>query len=168
MMRNKRPVLSFIICTAAVLFAFKPDAVWAAKSCYTQSEAEAEQAIRIHSELMVIGLNCQHMRFSDGTNLYLEYREFTNTHERLFSFYEEQLVNYFKRQGVDSEAAINTLRTQFANKISLDAARMKPDQFCNRYASRILKVSDFKTNDIKRWAATFYPSHPVSRPLCTY
>lgn len=136
--------------------------------CYTMAEAEAEQAIRIHSELMVIGLNCQYMRFSDGTNLYREYRSFTSEHEDLFSGYEEQLVRYFKRQGEDPEASINTLRTDFANKISHDVAKMKPDQFCNRYASRILKVSGFKDDDIKRWAATFYPSHPVSRPMCEH
>ena len=33
----------------------------AGRQCYTHEEAEAEQGIRIHSELMVIALNCQHM-----------------------------------------------------------------------------------------------------------
>ena len=32
-----------------------------AANCYSAAEAEAEQGIRVHSELMVIGLNCQHM-----------------------------------------------------------------------------------------------------------
>lgn len=35
-----------------------PGHVFAA--CYTSAEAEAEQAIRLHSELLVIGLNCRH------------------------------------------------------------------------------------------------------------
>ena len=29
--------------------------------CYTSKEVEAEQGVRILSELMVIGLNCQHL-----------------------------------------------------------------------------------------------------------
>lgn len=37
-----------------------------AASCYRAGEAEAEQGIRIHSELMVIGLNCQHMATANG------------------------------------------------------------------------------------------------------
>ena len=64
------------------------------------------------------------------------------------------------------EASLNSLRTSFANKISNDAASMRPDVFCARYAERIEKASTMEKNDVRRWAATFYPSHPVSYPLC--
>jgi hypothetical protein len=161
-----KKIFRSIICLSICFYIFIPKAH--ASSCYTKAEAEAEQAIRIHSELMVIGLNCQHMRFSDGTNLYAEYRAFTSNHGDLFASYEDRLLSYFKRQGKDPESSVNTLRTIFANKISHDVAKMKPDQFCNRYASRILKVAHFETADIRRWATTFYPSHPVTRPLCEH
>ena len=72
-----------MVALALWAFFYAPVSSFAAASCYTMEEAEAEQGIRIHSELMVIGLNCQHMKFSDGTNLYLEYREFTKEHENL-------------------------------------------------------------------------------------
>lgn len=138
-----------------------------AGGCYTMQEAEAEQGIRIHSELMVIGLNCQAMRFSDGTNLFVEYQKFTSAHAPLFAQYEETLMSYYRRNGSPNpEAAINTLRTNFANKISLDSVNMKPDIFCNRYAGRIIKVQGMDNATIRRWAATIYPSHPVSRPIC--
>lgn len=142
--------------------------VRAAPSCYTRAEAEAEQGLRIHSELMVIGLNCQAMRFKDGTNLYLEYNKFTRRNIDLFSGYEDALLDYYKRSGAsDPEAALNTLRTVLANNISNSAARMKPDQFCNRYAGRIFQVAGMDRTALKKWAGTFYPSHPVSHPICT-
>lgn len=139
----------------------------AASSCYTMPEAEAEQGIRIHSELMVIGLNCQHLYKANGKNLYSEYRNITSENLSLFASYESRLLEYFKRTGVpDPEGQLNSLRTIFANKIANDSARMRPDQFCKNYAGRIEKVSGMSQSDIKKWAGTFYPSHPVSKPIC--
>lgn len=137
-----------------------------ARSCYTMDEAEAEQGIRIHSELMVIGLNCQHMYSAGGRNLYGQYRRFTKEHESIFADYEKALMRFYRQLGFDAEDKINTLRTQFANKISNDAARMRPDLFCHQYAPRIVEVADMSGYDLRRWASTFYPSHPVSRPIC--
>lgn len=139
-----------------------------ASQCYQPKEAEAEQGIRIHSELMVIGLNCQHMAKIKNKNLYAAYREFTGEHANLFAKYEEILMLHYKQNGsVDPQAALDQLRTDFANKISNDAATMRPDVFCSRYAPRISKASVMDYDDLRRWAATIYPSHPVSKPLCS-
>lgn len=157
----KRTLFVFVISLAFSAQSF------AASSCYTVPEAEAEQGIRIHSELMVIGLNCQHLYKANGKNLYSEYRSFTNENIKLFAAYETQLMDYFRRTGhPDPEGQLNSMRTVFANKIANDSARMRPDQFCKHYAGRIEKVSGMSQDDIKKWAATFYPSHPVSRPIC--
>ncbi|MCB1556174.1 MAG: hypothetical protein KDJ15_02555 [Alphaproteobacteria bacterium] len=135
-------------------------------ACYTAAEAEAEQGIRIHSELMVIGLNCQGMQ-TRGKNLYAQYREFSAAHGDLFAAYEDRLLGYFRKRGdADPEASLNTLRTAFANKISLDAAKMRPDLFCNHYGSRIPKVAGMDRATLRKWASTVYPGHPVSQPLC--
>ena len=152
-------VFSFMIFTA--------NSVQAAKDCYSPVEAEAEQGIRIHSELMVIGLNCQHMGQRKGMNLYSTYRQFTADHADLFARYEEIILSRFKTDGVKKpEAALNTLRTSFANKISKDVAKMRPDIFCSRYAPRIVQAADMKHADLRKWAATIYESHPVSKPVC--
>jgi len=148
-----------------VLFAMSSAAQ--ASTCYTQTEAEAEQGLRIHSELMVIGLNCINMRFRDGTNLYKEYQRFTKDYIDVFASYEDKMLDYYTRRGdSDPESSLNTLRTLMANNISNSAARMKPDQFCNRYAGRIFKASAMDRNSFKKWASTIYPSHPVSNPIC--
>lgn len=138
-----------------------------ASSCYSTSEAEAEQGIRIHSELMVIGLNCQHMTPQGWKNFYQQYREITARNANLFADYEQRLINYFSRSGIPNpEGRLHDFRTELANKVSVDAAQMRPDIFCATYASRIPQTAQMSQDDIRRWAATFHPSHPVSLPIC--
>ena len=137
---------------------------WA--NCYTMKEAEAEQGIRIHSELMVIALNCQHLSRS-GKNLYVQYKEFTRDHGALIASYEKTLMTFYGNEGISQpEAKMHDLRTNFANKISKDAAVMRPDAFCAYYMPRIGKASKMDNGDLRKWASTIFPSHPVSRPLC--
>lgn len=134
--------------------------------CYTMKEAEAEQGIRIHSELMVIALNCQHLS-KTGKNLYVQYKEFTNDHGSLISGYETTLMSFYQSEGQsDPERKLHDVRTNFANKISKDAAVMRPDAFCHYYMPRISKAAQMSNQDVRKWAATIFPSHPVSRPLC--
>jgi hypothetical protein len=137
-----------------------------AQQCYTQSEFEAEQGLRIHSELMVISLNCQHIHHISG-NLYMQYKDFTRQHANLISDYEKTLKNYYRRTGsANPEKEINDLRTNLANKISNDAARMKPNVFCKAYGSRITQALQMNQSKLRRWAATPFEGHPVSRPIC--
>lgn len=138
------------------------------RQCYTPAEAEAEQGIRIHSELMVIALNCQHMTPRGWKNFYVQYQQITNNNAALIRGYEETLINYFALAGrANPERALHNMRTDFANKVSLDAARMRPDIFCATYAPRLPKVEKMSTSEIKSWAANIEPGHPVSRPFCT-
>lgn len=166
---KKLKINKMFICMAFTLFFSISSSAYAisASSCYSLDEAEAEQGLRIHSELMVIGLNCQHMQRVGGPGLFAKYRNFTSEHEHLFEYYEDKMIGYYRRQGYKNpEKELNNLRTEFANKISNDAARMRPDVFCYRYASRIDQVADLSTSSVRKWASTFYDSHPVSYPIC--
>jgi hypothetical protein len=138
-----------------------------AELCYTPVEAEAEQGIRIHSELMVIALNCQHMGARNGDNLYAQYQNFTNDQSILFSAYERVLLEFFTERGDKApEASLHTLRTDFANKISSQAAGLRPDVFCSRFSPRIEMAGKMNQEEIRHWAAKIYPTHPVKYPVC--
>lgn len=138
-----------------------------AGSCYSKIEAEAEQGIRIHSELMVIGLNCAHMADANGNNLYSEHQKFTSKHHALFARYEEILMTHMKNNGDKApEKSLHKLRTEFANKISKDAAEMRPDIFCKSYAPRIQKASAMDETTFRKWASMSFAGHPVSQPIC--
>lgn len=158
--------MRLIALMTAVSFLLSPAAL-AGPSCYSSLEAEADQGIRIHSELMVIGLNCQHMGKRHGENLYLKYRQFTSRHGDLFASYEKILMKFFQKSGdKNPEASLNTLRTQYANKISNSVAAMRPDVFCATFAPRIHKADAMREKEVRVWAATPYEGAPVSRPLC--
>lgn len=134
--------------------------------CYTPAEVEAEQGLRIHSELMVISLNCQHVAGLNG-NLYQQYQTFTNRHLDLIAGYEQTMKNYYTRIGRSNpEKEINDLRTILANKISTDAAKMRPNVFCKHYGGRINQALAMDRAKLRRWASTVFPSHPVSHPIC--
>jgi hypothetical protein len=156
--------MRLIFLSALLLFGF---AYSAQAACYSMREAEAEQGIRIHSELMVIGLNCQHLGGKGQRNLYLQYKEFTNKNASIFEGYEQTLISHFRSEGArNAERELHTLRTKYANKISKDAATMRPDAFCQVYAPRIQKAGAMSGQDLRKWASTIFPSHPLTRPLC--
>lgn len=137
------------------------------RQCYTPEEAEAEQGIRIHSELMVIALNCQHMTPRGWKNFYVQYQGITNRNASLIAGYEETLINYFALAGKPNpERSFHNLRTDFANKVSTDAARMRPDIFCSQYAPRLPKVDQMSSAQIKAWASDLKSSYAATRPLC--
>lgn len=139
----------------------------AGRQCYTREEAEAEQGIRIHSELMVIALNCQHMTPRGWKNFYQQYQEITARNAGLIGGYENTLINYFALAGKPNpELAFHNLRTSLANKVSTDAAKMRPDIFCANFAPRLPKVDKMSTAEIRAWAADINASHPVSHPFC--
>ncbi len=136
------------------------------RKCYTAQEAEAEQGIKIHSELMVIALNCQHMTPRGWKNFYNQYQEITRNNANLIGGYENILINYFALAGRSNpERAFNDMRTDLANKVSVDAARMRPDVFCSNFAARVPKVARMGSSEIQRWAASASKSG-ASRPFC--
>jgi len=136
-------------------------------NCYSMKEAEAEQAIKIHSELMVIGLNCQHMTPRGQQNFYTQYRNFTNRHADLYSNYEKTLIQYYQRYGGNAERRVHDLRTGFANQISTDAAAMRPDVFCSNFVKRLSQVNGMSRQELRQWASMAAMRQPLTRPVCS-
>lgn len=138
-----------------------------AAGCYSAKEAEAEQGIRIHSELMVIGLNCQHMTPRGWKNFYQEYREITARNKSLFGNYEQTLISFNSRNGSgNAERALHDMRTNFANKVSTDAAQMRPDIFCATYAPRIPKVGKMSNAELQQWISSSAQTQPLTKSRC--
>ena len=156
--------MRFLSILIAIFVFLTPISVNAA--CYNAAEAEAEQGIRIHSELMVIGLNCQHMTPRGWKNFYQEYREITSRHQSLFNQYEQTLINFYSRNGSNAEKRIHTLRTDFANKTSTDAAKMRPDVFCANFAPRIPQVGKMSRSEFQQWAASTSRTEALSQSRC--
>ena len=133
-------------------------------NCYNAEQLEAEQGLRIHSELMVIALNCQHL--AHGESLYQEYEAFTQKNLSLIEAYENTMRAFFKSEGKVGENELNDFRTRLANRIANDAVRLQPNVFCRNYASRITQANAMDRAKFRRWAQTVFPTYPLTRPIC--
>lgn len=155
----------FILNAAAVLSLSLLAVPASAASCYNASEFEAEQGLRIHSELMVIGLTC--MKMPQGQAMYSKYQQFTRKNERLIAEYEEGLISYYRRQGVPNpERELHTLRTSLANGISKHAIVMSTSNFCANFGQRIDKALAMDQQKLRQWARHVWPQSPTTRPVC--
>jgi len=149
----------------SLVFIFSMTLTAQAKTCYTAGEVESEQGLRIHSELMVIGLTCAKVR--GGQSLYSKYQSFTRKNKYLIEEYENTMIRYFKESGASSPAkSLHGLRTGIANEISQKAIRMNIGAFCNHYKTRIDQALNMDHDTIRRWARKTWPSQPTTRPLC--
>lgn len=136
-----------------------------AAGCYSSAEFEAEQGLRIHSELMVIGLTC--LRMPGGQDLYRKYATFTRNNQELIAGYEETIISYYRAQGVpNAETKLHTLRTNLANGISRHTVEMGTLSFCQHFAPRIDKALMMSRTTLRRWAQHVWPDTPVSQPVC--
>ena len=78
-----------------------------------------------------------------------------------------QMIRFYGSEGTGNpEARLHQMRTDVANKISKDAAVMRPDVFCKAYASRIAKAAQMSEPKIRQWAQTVFAGHPVSHASC--
>lgn len=136
-----------------------------AAQCYTQRQFEAEQGIRIHSELMVIALTC--MKMPLGAGMFEKYQSFTEKNKALLAGYETDMIGYYRDSGVASpEKQFHTLRTNLANEISQHAIKMSTGSFCQHFASRLDSALKMDEPTLRQWASHPWPNTPASRPLC--
>ncbi len=136
-----------------------------AAGCYTPLEVEAEQGLRIHSELMVISLTC--MRMPQGAYMYQKYQSFTAKNQALIASYEEDLISYYRRAGYGNpEQQLHTLRTTLANQISEHAITMSVSTFCRDYGPRIDKALAMDQQKVRLWAQHSFVGSPTTQPMC--
>src|ERR1035437_771929 len=140
--------------------------VSSAEACYSAREFEAEQGIRIHSELMVIGLTC--IKMPEGQALYDKYQSFTEKNADLIAGYETDLINYYTTEGAaDPERKLHTLRTDLANEISTKAIAMSTLSFCEKYSSHIDQALAMDQPKLRRWAQHVWPDQTTTEPVCS-
>lgn len=110
---NRPSILVLIFCLLASSALAAP--------CYTAEQYRAEQAIRFHTKLMVLGLYCERAL---GPNTYAAYQKFTGRNGDIIRGQENILISYFKKtKAPNAEKALHSLRTNLANTTSLLASK---------------------------------------------
>jgi hypothetical protein len=136
-----------------------------AEACYSAADFEAEQGVRIHSELMVIGLTC--LKMPEGQELYGKYQDFTLKNSSLIAGYETDIINHYASEGVaEPEQKFHTLRTDLANEIARQAVSMSMLSFCQQFSPRIDAALSMDEPKLRRWAQHVWPGQPPSEPVC--
>lgn len=154
-----------LIIAALAVLCLSTAAEAATSRCYAPKELEAEQGIRIHSELMVIGLTC--MKMPGGPENYTKYQKFTQKNSKLIAQYETDLISHYRKQGNKAaEQKLHTLRTAMANEISQHAISMSTSTFCRKFSPRIGQALAMDKPHLRAWAQHVWPGSPASEPLC--
>ncbi len=134
--------LSTLCATAAMITLLAIGAVRpaTAAACYTDAQLEAEQAIRVHSELMVIALKCY--RHFPESKPYEQYASFTERNRSLISRWETTLVQFFRNEHrARPTRAFDSLRTRIANDFAAEANVMTADRYCSQKLEHLKQVT---------------------------
>ncbi len=154
MLRKRLAAMTALLAMFAVPVQAKPP-------CYTPDEFEAEQGIRLHTELMVVGLTCQEMSVKGQPSLFAQYKMFTLKHQKQIQAWESNLISYYKRtvKG-NANRAFDTFRTRLANETSQRAIALSNPVFC---ADHVPVVAKAMSTDIEAIRASLRPDSPGVR-----
>ncbi|WP_207457800.1 hypothetical protein [Azospirillum sp. SYSU D00513] len=147
--------------------AAKPAAAKGSAACYSPEEHAAEQLLRMHTEMMVVGLKCQTL-MPDRKPFSL-YQDFTIKHRALVSNSEAAMIAHFKKQGGNATRAFDTFRTELANESSRRAAVIGEQLFCGTFIDRSKAATQLTPEDLRTLTGDEKNAglmHISTKPLC--
>ncbi|CAO3445009.1 hypothetical protein [Azospirillum argentinense] len=148
--------------TAAKSTATKPGA------CYSRAEHAAEQTIRMHTEMMVVGLTC--MQVNPEKKPFNLYQDFTVKNRSLISNSEASMIDHFRKKGGgNATRQFDMFRTELANEISRRAAVIGTGLYCANFVDRSKAAMDLTADDIRVLTGDEKSAglmHLSSKPLC--
>ena len=136
-----------------------------AAACYPPLEQEAEQLVRLHSQLMVITLSCR--TTSDGTPLPPAYQKFTKTYLQNIKDAERALINWHrKNNGGNGISRLDRLRTEFSNEYSRTLALLTPARYCEAYRNYVAQAANFDRLELGRTLLAMRDDYRGRIPPC--
>ena len=163
--RSRRPSVLKTALAGLLAFGFSGQAI---ASCYTPREAAAEQAIRAHSELMVVGLTCA--SYFDEPLLFNRYATFTNQHQGDIQRHEQVMIDYFAKTAEGNpKRRFDHWRTSIANGVSTRAALSSGSVYCGKKQEMLQTMegsANFGASSLPVILASAPEAAVVSRPMC--
>lgn len=135
-----------------------------AGECYTPDEFEAEQGLRLHTDLEVIMLTCKF----DGYRRPLKdsYAVFLKKYTAQIRKWENAIARIYASSGGSRNEVIDNFRTALANQKSHEASTMNPRQFCIAYANWVPAVAAWSPEQVMNYVRTPDSARPSKKPLC--
>lgn len=167
MTRQFRPFAILALALAASVSTGDAFAAPPKQPCYTQAEVRAEQAIRLHTELMVVGLTCGDTGAAAGSGLFAQYKAFTLRHKDEISAWEKTLIGHFRRHAKgDATRSFDTFRTRLANEMSQRAIALSTPVFCGVHAPIAAKAATLSRDELKRLVDADNAVRLTAAPRC--
>jgi hypothetical protein len=140
--------LAVAVTTACVLAT--STSAWAKSACYSAAEYDAEQAVRLHTELMVIGLTCNSIEAD--RKLFAKYQQFTSKNRTSLMNWEKVLIGHFSQTGKSNPTRqFDDFRTVVANEIAQRSALLTPPVFCQTHSDIVDQALSLSDSDLKRY-----------------
>ncbi|PWC33237.1 hypothetical protein [Azospirillum sp. TSO35-2] len=137
-------------------------------ACYNRSEHAAEQLMRLHTEMMVVGLTCRTV--VPDKKPFDAYQDFSVKNRALLSSSEASLISYYKRTGGgNATRQFDMFRTELANEISRRAATIGIAQYCANFVDRSNAAMTLTADDLRTLTSDEKNAglmHLASKPLC--
>jgi hypothetical protein len=139
--------LAVAVTTACVLAT--STSAWAKSACYSAAEYDAEQAVRLHTELMVIGLTCN--AIEADRKLFAKYQQFTTKNRTSLMNWEKVLIGHFRQTDKSNPTRrFDDFRTVVANEIAQRSALLTPPVFCQTHSDVVDQALSLSDSDLKR------------------
>lgn len=162
-------VLAYALATGPV-FAAAPKKPATPKAppapiCYNRAEYAAEQLLRMHTEIMTVGLYCKELAAQDDP--FGLYQKFTVAHRSDISAAEKTLIDFYAKHG--GRSGFDTWRTEVANEASRRSAIINVGIYCHEFIDRVKDSMSLSDDDLKTLSSNEAKGglmHLSSRPLC--
>lgn len=140
--------------------------VYAASHCYSMQEANAEQLLRLHSELMVVTVTCH--QGSQGEDLVKAYTGFTRDNIKVLREAEQIMMRYYeKTYGGDGTSRLDTLRTKLANQYGQKIANVSAPIFCGERRDKVVALHKASTKVVHDEMLKTASLEKTYVPLCS-
>lgn len=150
--------------TTACILATSTSA-WAKPACYSAAEYDAEQAVRLHTELMVIGLTCN--AIEADRKLFSKYQQFTTKNRTSLMNWEKVLIGHFRETDKSNPTRrFDDFRTVVANEIAQRSALLTPPVFCQTHSDIVDQALALSESDLKRYLSDGRTDEIGKAPPC--
>jgi hypothetical protein len=169
MQRFARPISTGMLTLALLLAGPAGHAATppAGPACYTDSEFEAELALRLHTEIMVTSLSCESGQKGQSSSLFAQYRKFTEQNQQQIIGWERAMIGHFKRVGKgNATRSFDSYRTRLANELSQRVSSLSPIVYCPSHMPLVPKMAALTPADVRKEAFEGASFRLTDKPRC--
>ena len=116
----------------------------ATQECWQPAEAEAEQAIRFQTELMVVSETCHE----------LTYPQFLHRNRTVLAEYQRRMIERYRRAGAPRpKDSLDTYMTRLANETALRVSNEPVEALCHEQADFLATAKALDGKKFRRYIA---------------